>query len=550
MCNKLYGIMSISLVLVIILFAFCDIHFATNDDTVMVDIASGGYGTPLPYLSNIHIILGWVYVWLFTHVLGVNWITISYILTYYISFCAIGYAIDLRLNNGIKLVVFSVFVIASASYFTFTIVAFVAAIAGIMLYDSSLDDSAGNGKVKMVALLIVTLAVLFRAEVIKGVLILYSVSIIHSFMYHKEKLKPQIVLAVLCVILMNVGIQSNIFIVEKNLIAREHLAWGEIRSEALDCAKVEYNEKTFSDIGLSFEQYWAMYNAFYYDKSQLQITDFKKLISLNKNENKYNFKLGKIYQDFKNDYIRTIGWSNIPLIICLCLIVTCFINSDDKMMAFFLFIILCLYVTLFYVIQRPLYRVIMPGVMYVSFMCVKNIKICITKGNIICWVIIALFVSFRLISYDLIPKTVYSDKKNMVLDYIVANNGCIYMAGDVEVFSVGRARSIYDYTAKHGFWNIMGNWEIYGPPYKVLMNIYKLDESRGLLMSSLDSNKVLIITTQGDMFPEKGHMIISWLKKYYNIDAKFEMVDIIDGTNNDIGENWMVYKIITEKDRE
>ena len=31
------------------------IFFATNDDTTMVDIASGGYGKCSPYIINIHI---------------------------------------------------------------------------------------------------------------------------------------------------------------------------------------------------------------------------------------------------------------------------------------------------------------------------------------------------------------------------------------------------------------------------------------------------------------------------------------------------------------
>ena len=134
-----------------------------------------------------------------------------------------------------------------------------------------------------------------------------------------------------------------------------------------------------------------------------------------------------------------------------------------------------------------------------------------------------------------------------MLNYLENENDVIFMAGDTRVFSVDVGRSIWDYTARHGYWNIMGNWEIYGEAYYDLMDIYNIEKKDSLLLESINSDKVKIITTYGDDFPEYFSYILSWIKKYYDIDAVFEKTEDISEVTVYDGyyENWSVYRIKT-----
>ena len=93
----------------------------------------------------------------------------------------------------------------------------------------------------------------------------------------------------------------------------------------------------------------------------------------------------------------------------------------------------------------------------------------------------------------------------------------------------------------------MGNWEIYGQAYYDLMDIYNIEKKDSLLLESINSNKVKIITTYGDDFPEYFSYILSWIKKYYDIDAVFEKTEDISEVTVYDGyyENWSVYRIKT-----
>lgn len=109
------------------------IFFATNDDTTMVDIASGGYGKCSPYIINIHIILGIIYNFFFKIFPIVNWVTVSYLATYLIA----GFLLNLvfcKIETHFCIVytmLIANFIIV-ISYFSFTVVAYYSAIAGII----------------------------------------------------------------------------------------------------------------------------------------------------------------------------------------------------------------------------------------------------------------------------------------------------------------------------------------------------------------------------------------------------------------------------------
>lgn len=111
----------------------------------MLDIASGGYGAPSPYIVNIHILLGYLYQFLFTLFPTTNWVTISYLLAYVGSFIALDWVFSSeKYNFPLSLAVLSSCLIFFLNHFTFTVVAYCACIAGILF----LTDAAREEKMR------------------------------------------------------------------------------------------------------------------------------------------------------------------------------------------------------------------------------------------------------------------------------------------------------------------------------------------------------------------------------------------------------------------
>ena len=70
---------------------------------------------------------------------------------------------------------------------------------------------------------------------------------------------------------------------------------------------VQYDEEKFNKVGISYEQYLGMYNAFYYDYNHISTEQFEKLDALNTYDNKFNFDLIQ----FGINYINKLRTYNV-----------------------------------------------------------------------------------------------------------------------------------------------------------------------------------------------------------------------------------------------
>mgnify|MGYP004700845311 FL=1 len=535
------------------------IFFATNDDTTMVDIASGGYGKCSPYIINIHIILGIIYSFFFKIFPIVNWVTVSYLATYLIA----GFLLNLvfcKIETHFCIVytmLIANFIIV-ISYFSFTVVAYYAAIAGIISCLYAIKSN--NKKYYIYGIITILIGVLFRGEVLKSLCVILGLFIISQI--GKKNLKRYIYLLVLLVLGMYISIHSNLFIETSNPIEKQHLTWGETRSNALDCAQVPYDEEKFNKVGISYEQYLGMYNAFYYDYNHISTEQFEKLDALNTYDNKFNFDLIQ----FGINYINKLRTYNVfsSLYILMFLITMIYFcvdslkkNNKREILAVLIWLGVVSTDIIFFVIKRAPYRVVMPNYIFGIYLLIfslddefkinikRNVGKYILNVGLLLLPVITLY--WRYEKFDLFPDYLISNEREEVLNYLENENDVIFMAGDTRVFSVDVGRSIWDYTARHGYWNIMGNWEIYGEAYYDLMDIYNIEKKDSLLLESINSDKVKIITTYGDDFPEYFSYILSWIKKYYDIDAVFEKTEDISEVTVYDGyyENWSVYRIKT-----
>lgn len=536
-----------------------NIHYATNDDTTMVDIASGAYGKPSQYIINIHIFWGWLYKILFQMIPNINWVIISYIFMYLISFAMLDYVfIDKKSNIFLTYLTMNTAFIVCVSYFSFTIVAYVGAIAGLIAMLYGVEQKKSINFFTISGMLLMFVGGAFRGEVIKSLLVILVFVIITKI--GKERALRYFFVILYSTILMIGIIQSNLCIEKINPIMNEALEWGETRSAALDCAVVPYNEEIFEQNNITYEQYLMMYNAFYYDKESLPIVNFEKLIQMNNIKNKYNFDVIQFIKELKDKCSVTKLFSKVYIylfvVLLLIYVLRVLVDSGNKDFTALGILIGVVGVEfIFFFIQRNYYRVIMPNYIFATMLLlfymprinVVNKLSKIWKGveNSCLLFVFILALIFRFSCYDLFSDSLKSDGRKAVLEYMEENNEVILLAGDPTVFSVDVARNIFDFTAKHGKWTIMGNWEIYSQPYYDLMSEYGIANPDKLLLEAINNPQIKILTTAGDDFPENYGYSLSWLKKRYNIDAFFVKEANISEVkvDDEYTEYWTLYSL-------
>lgn len=558
--RRFYYLTLTQLLITIILLSTNSIYFATNDDTTMVDIVSGGYGEPSPYIVNIHVIIGLIYRFLFMHFDSINWCTVSYLIIYVFSGLLINKVFSKKCTNFTFIyIVLNISYVIVLSYFSFTVVAYYAIIAGCISIIYAI-----NYHIKPYYLsgsFFILTGLLFRAEAMKSIVIVLCAYVIYN--WHNKLCLKYIIFISSSLIAMFISIYSNFFLIQINPTGKDYITWGEIRSEALDCAAVPYDAEIFDAQNISYEQYMAMYNAFYYDKEHVSTSDFEKLIHLNSSRNKYNLDIISFFQQELNTLKPQFNFSYL-YIFCGLLAIVYFLvqsftlNNKREILAFWLLLMLLITDTLFFVIQRRPYRVIMPNyVLFALLLCFELQDIPRrdtrdTRNTLTSHLRYAALLLFllpvlllRIYNNDLLSDEVTSDERRYVLNYITENNDCLYIAGDPRVFSLDVSRSIWDYTANHGYWNIMGNWEIYSIPYYNLMQIYNINNPDCLLLESLENENILILTSFGSSFEDDYSYIISYIKTYYDIDVSFELVEKLTTANTSLNpdECWSIYRL-------
>lgn len=538
------------------------IVYATNDDTTMIALASGGYGSPSPYIINMHIALGYGLKFLFTLWPQINWITVFYLTVYVMGVLALDFTFARR-KRGISFFVAAVVIDLSflivLGYFTFTVLAFWAGIVGFVLLTDSIKFEQGKCRFWMgfLGFIMTVLAALIRGEAIKSLLIVYSAVIVIEFVLHKNA-KP-IFLAIVAACLMVCSIQSNTWMMNQNPTQKRFYDWGETRSAALDCQAVPYDEKVFNEKGITQVQYQAIYGAFYYDFDSVNKGVMKTVIELNDPANKYNFDLAGFLKSYfaslTNIYCFDFFYKLLFGAVLLLYII--YGPREMRLFAFLIWLTVLLNEFVFYFINRPLYRVIMPGYLFATFLLLVYGDIHKKEDSLRTEAILALLtvvlaftgcIEFTF-SYKDYQPWLYSEQRKAVLEYMYDHTDKIYMAGEPGVFSIGVSDSIWNHPERNGGWNLIGNWETYSVPYLELMKSHGVTDPYHILREAINSEDILLLTRLGDSFPERSQWILDLVYELYGVKVDFRHIEDISkvtdkSENPTLMEDWMVYQLI------
>lgn len=539
-----------------------DLVYATNDDTTMVAIAGGGYGKPSEYIVNMHFVIGKLLKQLFIHFPIINWMTVLFV--FLIFFSAININSFLFKNAKFSSIKYFFYSIINAicflliiNYFTFTVVAYYCAISGTLGLICSIKRVKLN-PIIINSIILITFASLVRAEVLKSIIILFFIIAIFDIFINKSF--RYLCVEVIVAIVMFISIWSNSYYLNTKEVQKDFIKWGELRSEALDCAVVPYDKEIFDSKNISAGQYTALYNGWYYIKDAVSNDVLKELIELNGISNKYNTDVAGYIQAHFEYLSSSVSYNNIQQWIFLFILIISILFGvrRSKHIAVCLAISVNLLEMIYFIIQRNPYRVVMPGYIFaillmlvcfeVDYNCrfYKAISKC-NKGIIVIIFIVVMLPVFKYSSIQVSRNNyLYNMERSNVIKYLEENEDKLYLTLNPEVYTLDICESVWNYAGKKGRWNIIGNWEMYSVPSNELCESYGIKEFDNIAYKAINNKNIYFITSK--VIDEDNIYILDLYKQYYGVRPKLKKVQDIATVqkNGIVYEKWTVYEMKLE----
>lgn len=554
------------IIILLMINAAGQLSFAVNDDTTMVALAGGGYGSPSQYIINMHMVVGYLLKWLFTIYNDINWVTIFYLFVYFAAVFLLDVIFALRSTKGTyyfcSIVIVDLVFMIVISYFTFTVAAYWSGMVGLL----ALTDASCRQKGRQRTLLytaggfVLALCALVRGETLKSLLIVYLAVAVCAWILDKNKRPAAIMMCALC--LIPLSSYTNLWMVNMNPVQKEFFQWGELRSAALDCAAVPYSEELNAQ-GMSAGQYLLIYAPFYHDRDVINEETLQLLIDMNEPLQKYNVDVaGFIQSHFTfNGNIKFEFFYRILFTITLLFY---FIFGEKRKRGFLLLIWLMTVGTefIFYFLRRSPYRVIMPNyLMAVLFI----VWYCHLDQNLTEWLaaqgisVSKMVLAFTLVlgvvggnqrvfnySYNGYMPYLFTEGRQKLLEYVDNHSEYLFLAGGAEAYNIHMSRPVLDHCGRHNGGTIIGNWETYSVPFLKLMQNKGIEDPYHVLHEAVNNPYILLITRHGDGFPNVYSWVLDLIQERYGLTADFVKVDDISTVVWDdmVIETWVSYKLV------
>jgi len=543
--------------------------YPLSDDITMIAISGGGYAAPSEYIINMHILIGLFLKGMFSIFPGINWVTVLYLSVYlFAAFCLDMVLAEKENSKNTEysirffgdLVVADIFFSLFIGYFSFTVAAYAAAISGTACIVQSFDkNTETQGPFKVCGIVLIIGSVLIRAEVLKTVILVLLPLSLYELVRHKNI--RYFVTEFFLVTIMSISILSNLDILVRNPQEAKFFQWGELRSKALDCSPVPYAEELFTEKGISYAEYNACYNAFYYIKGAVSEDVLQGLVDLNHKSNKYNMDLiAFIQKHFSYLKNMTAYESLCQWVFAVLFLGNIFLGTEEtrrKSILIYSGTISTEFVYFF--IQRSLYRVVMPTYILGTVLLllsarfhqkkleyIRNKNVSDKKIYLSGCVLLAL--TAVILSFNNSPseKAAYSQERNKVLEYMKKHEDKLFLAGEPSVFSIGTCESVWNYAGRDGRWNLIGNWEIYSVPSNHLLESYGYYDPENIAYEAVNNDKILFLSARSLEFIKNSGWIIDLYEQYYGIRPRFEKVEdiCIDLVNENTYESWASYRLI------
>lgn len=537
----------IVLLINIIIFSVCNVIFNIKyeqvDDFIIYNLYSGLDGTYNMHGIYMHSALCFIISLLFRIIPIINWHSIYLLCMQFLCFTLIGYKIVKKHDNGISIVLYTIF--ASIAYTTMLLLIQYTSVAAlliltsfVLLIDMLEKDEELNTKDIVAIFLLYTLgvmtrtqAILIAAPFILVYLIINYIKLIFFKSVSKDKFFKIIKYYAVYLIITVILFLSNYLIYNSNETYREYVQYNNIRTVLHDRVNLDYekDKQIFEEIGWSKNDYDIFYTFGFGDENIFSKENLQKL---------YNYAIEKYgkYQINNNtlaDFIDEVKDSKIFIFSIIVLFISLFKGDYENII---LFLITILMQILYIFIGRNMPRVVIPEYIAGLSLMIYNLKLNKSDINtglknytIMCLMI---FFTCALVgtAYSFNYKLKYYKNYQEIIEYTNNNKQNVYLYTVPSLQFRYLAYSVYQMPPKGSFSNlrVIGGWDMYTQNYYDFKNRYQLE---GTLLDLLKENVYLIdgdVNWSGKIYNNYKGNIISAIKEHYNIDTSCTKIKEFD----------------------
>lgn len=534
-----------------------DIKYEQVDDFIIYNLYSGLDGTYNLHGIYIHPILCILLSILYRISSIINWHSIFLLSMQFLCFSLIGYIIVKKHNNGISIVIYTIF--ASIFYPTLLMLVQYTSVAAlliltsfILLIDMIEQKEITNKKYKLLILLLFTLGIMLRFQSLLIILPFIGIYfILYMIEYFKKNIEKQqfvkiILYYIILLIITVITYITNLAIYNIDNVYREYVEFNNARSALHDVIYIDYeeNKEIFDEIGWSKNDFY-MFNTFNFgDENIYSKENIKKILNYMEQKNEqiiFNKDFKQVINDFKAEMSDTYIY--IAILFFSIFIFSLF-NGHKMGYNIILFIITIAIHLLFIEINRSMLRVVIPEYILSIVLMLYNIKFNntnnINDSSKNCAILMIMVV---IISYSSCMKYNYNYKledyqsSKDLINYTNSHkeNAYLYTVPSLQFRYL--TYSIYQMPPKNSFSNlrVFGGWDMYTQNYYDFKERYSLD---GTFLDLLKDNVYLVdgdVFWSGVEYNNYKENILYAIKQHYNIDVEYKEIEQFD--------NLKIYKI-------
>ena len=537
-----------------------DIKYEQVDDFIIYNLYSGLDGTYNIHGVYIHPIICLI-IGIFYRIFStINWHSIFLLSMQFICFTVIGNIILKKHNNGIAVVLYTIF--ASVFYVTMLMLIQYTSVAALLISTSlimliDILEKNNEEKIKYIIGIYVlyTIGIMTRMQsllIIIPFFGLYFIINLIKYKFQKQTTKDKVIKMLkyylIYVIITIVVYVSNIIIYNSDEVYKNYMEYNDIRTTLHDIIPLDYgeNKEIFDEVGWSKNDYYLFYTFNFgdeniYSKEKLQkILDYKI-----QKDGKYNYdiKIDEIYKSFISESTDSITY--ISILFITSFILSLFNKNKTKENILIFLITIGIHI-LFIIMNRSMLRVVIPEYMIGTALLMYNLNFNKNKINdnirnsaIICFtiLIVCTFIGNKYNYGYEIEK--YENYKELI-NYTNSHKENVYLYTVPSLQDRYLTYSVYQMSPKGAFSNlrVMGGWDMYTQNYYDFKERYNLD---GNFLDLLKENVYLIdgdVYWSGKKYTNYKENVLLSIKENYNIETTCEKV-------KEFG-NLAVYKVMSK----
>ena len=536
-----------------------NIKYEQVDDFIIYNLYSGLDGTYNIHGVYIHPIIC-IIISIFYRILPIiNWHSIFLLSIQFICFTIIGYIILKKHNNGIAIVLYTIF--ASVFYVTMLMLIQYTSVAALLILTALIMliyilDKNEKTKIKYIIgmYILYTIGIMTRMQsllIIIPFFGLYFVINLVGYKFQKQIQKDTIIKMLkyyLIYVLITVVVYvSNIIIYNSDEVYKNYMEYNDIRATLHDIIYVDYeeNKEIFDEVGWSKNDHYLFYTFNFGDEDIYSKENLQKILDYKiQKDGKYNFdtNIVEMNRSFISETSDSITYISILFI---AIFIISLFNSNRTKENVLIFIATIGMHILFIIIGRSMLRVVIPEYIIGTALLIynlnfnnknkinDNIKNCV----IICFMIL-IICTFVGNKYDYGYKLENYENYRELINYTNNHKENVYLYTVPSLQDRYLTYSVYQMPPKGAFSNlrVMGGWDMYTQNYYDFKERYNLE---GNFLDLLKENVYLIdgdVYWSGRRYENYKENVILAIKENYGEEVTCEEVEHFG--------NLTIYKIV------